>query len=98
MAMVDDRETLFDLEPVLIRKITPRSLVERRRALARTTKMRGVYGAGPSGARCGSCEQLLTRGRYFKCAMFGDTRSEASDWRKRWPACGRYTPREATTP
>lgn len=45
-----------------------------------------------SGETCGGCRFLLavTRGNttVFKCAKHRDTRSTATDWRKKWPACG----------
>lgn len=27
---------------------------------------------------------------YFKCEVYGDSSSEATDWRKGYPACGLY--------
>ena len=43
---------------------------------------------------CGECENLIS-GKYHgktlrKCKVYGLTHSEASDWAKRWPACGMF--------
>lgn len=41
---------------------------------------------------CGECSNLISgryRGRILrKCRVYGMTHSEASDWAKRWMACG----------
>ena len=41
---------------------------------------------------CGECNNLCSyryRGKtYRKCEIYGVTNSEASDWAKRWTACG----------
>jgi len=59
-------------------------------------KLTGRTGPGPAGTTCGQC-RFLTReqpGRktVFKCAVNGSTRSAASDWRRKWPTCGRFEP------
>ena len=46
------------------------------------------------GHRCGECSNLVS-GRYHdkilrKCRVYGLTHSEASDWAKRWTACGAF--------
>lgn len=43
---------------------------------------------------CGECSNLV-EGRYHdkilrKCKVYGMTHSEASDWAKRWLACGMF--------
>ena len=43
---------------------------------------------------CGECGNLVS-GRYHnknyrKCKIYGLTHSEASDWAKRWTACGMF--------
>jgi len=43
---------------------------------------------------CGECSNLIS-GRYRdrtyrKCKVYGQTNSEASDWAKRWTACGMF--------
>lgn len=47
----------------------------------------------PRGETCGTCSHLVTKeyaGRYFKCALRGDTKGPATDCRKKWPACERW--------
>lgn len=46
------------------------------------------------GKRCEDCSNLI-KGRYHdmilrKCVVYGATHSEASDWRKKYEACGMY--------
>lgn len=46
------------------------------------------------GHTCGMCGHLL-HGRYHdkvyrKCEVYGMTHSEASDWAKKWTACGMF--------
>jgi len=56
--------------------------------------MRRLYGWGPEGAKCGSCVHLRDdfhhNKKYFKCELAGYTRGPATDWRKKWRACGKY--------
>ena len=45
-------------------------------------------------AKCGTCCNYF-QGRYHdrvlrKCARYGASHSEASDWAQSWPACGMY--------
>lgn len=46
------------------------------------------------GRTCGECSNLVEKpyhGRmYRKCRLYGETNSEASDWAKRYLACGRF--------
>ena len=49
-----------------------------------------VYGSAQSG-QCKDCPHF-TEGYYhdrklMKCSVYGMTHSEATDWRKKWPAC-----------
>ena len=51
------------------------------------------FGKTP-GQTCGTCSNFVS-GRYHtrtlrKCSVYGLTHSEASDWAKRWEACGCY--------
>ena len=52
--------------------------------------MYAVYGVGSG--RCGDCPHLLEGfyhdRKYFKCLAYGLSHSEATDWRKKWLACG----------
>ncbi len=51
------------------------------------------YGHGPDGAKCGQCAHLIVKemgGRYFKCDLTQITAGPATDWRKKWPACGAF--------
>lgn len=67
-----------------------------RRAALRLGKMHRTYGAGPPGVTCGGCASLIVvkfSGRYLKCERYGNTRSDASDWRAKWQSCGAYAPR-----
>ena len=43
------------------------------------------------GHTCGECSNLIgSPGSYYKCKAYGATSSEASDWAKRWLACGLF--------
>lgn len=52
--------------------------------------MHKVYGYGNN--ICGNCVHFQRRrsaGRaYFKCAAYGESSSEATDWRVNWIGCG----------
>ena len=54
------------------------------------------------GHTCGECSNLV-EGRYHdkilrKCKVYGMTHSEASDWAKRWLACGLFNKHWADKP
>lgn len=60
-------------------------------------KMHGRLGRAKNGEQCGGCVHLVTeespsRRRFFKCQRYGRSRSQATDWRKKWPACGGFAP------
>lgn len=58
----------------------------------RIGSMHRKFGTTPD-QRCGACTHLVRRemaGTYFKCSLYGDTHGPATDWRLRWPACGRF--------
>lgn len=43
--------------------------------------------------KCGDCGNLLRNTwdkAYFKCARYGESNCEATDWAKSWPACGKF--------
>lgn len=55
--------------------------------------MHELFGSGHPTDKCGTCKNLVrhTYSRnYFKCKCYGDTASEATDWRKSYPSCGLY--------
>lgn len=56
--------------------------------------MHSTHGHGPVEAKCGQCTHLhqhqVGYSRFFKCHIYGRTGSNASDWRKKWEACGRF--------
>lgn len=61
-------------------------------------KMHAAHGRS-EGHRCGDCMQFVrVHGDHavkpFKCVLYGITNSAASDWRKKWPACGKFAQRE----
>ena len=48
---------------------------------------------GDLGATSKTCEHLIRHSQnrvYYKCEVYGDTRSEASDWKVSNRACGMY--------
>jgi hypothetical protein len=55
-------------------------------------QMHAKYGA-TSDRRCKSCVHLThydyTR-RYYKCEIYGESNSAATDWRVNYPACGKW--------
>lgn len=60
-------------------------------------QMHARFGHGADAVTCGTCQHLVkvTHGSraYWKCRRYGVTRSEHSDWRKKWAACGAWTAR-----
>lgn len=55
--------------------------------------MRRVH--GPNNAdRCGTCAHFLQVYHFAKCAQYGSSASDATDWRQKWPACGLWRERE----
>lgn len=63
-------------------------------AVSPVVRMRGKFGNGPDGATCGGCAHLVRVGRnraYFKCDVYGISSSEATDFRKKWLACGKFS-------
>jgi hypothetical protein len=55
--------------------------------------MHCYFGESP-GRKCGDCchlEEYEYHGRnYRKCKVYGVSHSEATDWARRWPACGQF--------
>jgi hypothetical protein len=58
----------------------------------RMAKMYRLYG-NRDDKTCGECSHLHTKsysGTYFKCDLNLNTNGPGSDWRKKWPACGKF--------
>ena len=53
-----------------------------------------IYGKWDA-VTCQHCQHLLKSKHhnktYYKCELYNVSRSETSDWRKKWKACGKYT-------
>lgn len=58
--------------------------------LRKIDAMHHYYGHGCG--KCESCPHFMYKGiydnHYFKCRVYGDSASEATDWRKSYDACG----------
>lgn len=51
------------------------------------------YGRGEPGKICKTCKHFVGYRRnktFYKCELFGVTHGEATDWRGKYPACGKY--------
>lgn len=60
--------------------------------LRKIDAMHKLFGVTP-GEKCGDCVHLCSFRQsrsWFKCAIYGNTRSVSSDWVKKWPACGLF--------
>lgn len=61
------------------------------KSLRKIDAMHSLFGKSP-GKKCISCPHLLRHRwndrTYFKCEMYGDSNSEATDWALSWTACG----------
>jgi len=54
--------------------------------------MHRLYGK-TDGKQCKDCDHLICQianKRWYKCSVYGETNSEASDWRLYYTACGLY--------
>lgn len=60
--------------------------------LKKIDAMHHFYGYDHLDRKCADCDHLLRgeyHGRvYYKCTVYGLSHSEATDWRKNYPACG----------
>lgn len=60
--------------------------------LRKIDAMHHYYGRDPQGRKCIDCDHMLSGEyhdkHYYKCIVYGCTHSEATDWRKSYPACG----------
>jgi len=74
--------------------LSKRTLAARALEQQRLGKMHGLHGHGPEGQTCKNCDHLLRSrfhdSKYLKCELYGVTRCESSDWRAKWPACGKF--------
>ena len=52
--------------------------------------MHKFFGSGHPSDKCGDCKNLIKDGNYYKCRIYGNTSSEASDWRKKWNSCAMF--------
>ena len=55
--------------------------------------MHYVFGSGHPSDKCGDCKNLVRHvasRTWYKCKVYGETSSEASDWRKKWNSCGMF--------
>lgn len=66
--------------------------MSKQKALRKIELMHRLFGQR-EGHICGECPHLRERRYdkvYRKCAVYGISASEATDWAKRWPACGMF--------
>ena len=57
----------------------------------KANRMYKQFGKLTDGRKCKDCDNLIKNGSnrtYYKCAIYGNTRSAASDWRISNTACG----------
>ena len=69
---------------------------ERRKQARKENPLVAVYGPGPEGAKCKTCDRLTyhtCRKRFYKCTLRKITRGPATDHLVNWPACAKYQPR-----
>lgn len=56
--------------------------------------MYATFGIDTQCRRCKDCPCLVrasSAGRaYYKCSVYGESNSEATDWAGKWTACGRF--------
>lgn len=56
--------------------------------------MYATFGIDPQCRRCKDCPCLVrvtpTSRPYYKCSVYGESSSEATDWTGKWMACGRF--------
>jgi hypothetical protein len=68
--------------------------LERRKNLKKFERMWALYGKRED-KKCGDCQHMITKygdvpAAYFKCKFYGDSSSEATDWRRKYTACGLF--------
>ena len=60
-------------------------------------KMHLLYGKH-EGQVCRDCVNLISHkfdNTYYKCKLYGDSAGPGTDWRVRYPACGKFEQRAA---
>lgn len=69
-------------------------VAERSKYPPRLLKMWAVHGRAAEGVTCKTCCHCLPfdyhNKRYYKCDQFKITNGAGTDWRIRWPACGKH--------
>ena len=64
----------------------------RRTVLKKIDLMHSKFGTTP-GKTCGECENMVEHRydkKYYKCFHYGLSASVATDWAKKWEACGLF--------
>jgi hypothetical protein len=59
-------------------------------------KMHLLYGKR-EGRICRDCAHLICHSfanKYFKCKLYGNSSGPSTDWRVRYPACGKFEERQ----
>ena len=66
-----------------------------RQGLKKIAAMHAEHGA-VANLQCGGCRNLISAPgntiNVHKCKMYGVSKSSATDWRKKWAACGLFLP------
>lgn len=56
--------------------------------------MYATFGIDPQCRKCRDCPCLVrvspTSRAFYKCSVYGESSSEATDWAGKWMACGRF--------
>jgi hypothetical protein len=82
-------DEMFALKPQIEAEI------KRKQAARKIERMHVLYGR-TEGAQCGDCLSFVAKklaNTYYKCVRFGDSGGPATDWRVRFPACGKFEAR-----
>lgn len=51
--------------------------------------MHKFFGSGNPSDKCKDCKNLVGH-TWYKCRIYGETSSAASDWRKKWNSCAMF--------
>ena len=69
---------------------------------ARVQVMFRRHGRAPEGTKCKDCKflhgYLYHTVTYYKCTKYGVSHGQATDWRLKYPACGRFEPGNPAIP